>query len=111
MVFSGKKWKSVLGVPDINWNHDRAIIGVFYAINAEEACKAAGLKNDNIGTFFAVPGFACGIDMMDTDDRTQEYGTPEEKISRMEQLLDRRLTELTEAITRPQLDRGDDNDG
>jgi len=104
LVFGGRKWKNVMGQQGITWE----IAGVFNATDEEEACLVAAQKQ-GVGTCFAVPGYAWGVDTIDAGD-VPELGAPVDPMTRLERLgrnLEKSITAAIESGQERQLEAGD----
>lgn len=102
LVFTGRKWKNVAGEQGITWD----ICGVFDADNEETACLVAAQRT-GLGTCFAIPGFAWGVDTVDAAD-VRELGKtadPMDRLERMGRSLEKSFSALA-AATQNQLPQG-----
>lgn len=106
LVYAGRKWKNVMGQQGITWD----IAGVFNAANEEEACLVAAQKQ-SVGTCFAIPGYAWGVDTIDAGD-VPELGAPVDPMTRLERMgrrLEQSITTAIESGKDKQLETGDSN--
>lgn len=71
---------------------DNQPVGVFRADDAELACRAAARKQGTVGTFFAVDGFAWGVELTDVEG-AEELGinTPVDPLANRIRDLERQL--------------------
>lgn len=104
MVFGSKKRpKGFMGGSYLDWE---GIVGVYVAENPEQACQQAAADSATFGTFFAIEGYAWGLEFVQTPAR--QLGRREPLEDRLHAALDRaeKTQQQIESLTgRPQLNR------
>ncbi len=80
LVFTGRKWKNVMGEEGITWE----ICGIFKTDTADMACIFAAQRT-GAGTCFAIPGTAWGVDTIQAD-QVEELGARGNAMARLEKV-------------------------
>lgn len=96
LVFTGRKWKNVVGDQGISWE----VAGVWEADSEEQACLIAA-QEQGVGTCFAIEGFAWGVDLVDAG-RVKKLGVQADAISRLEQMGRDMADRIAAALPAPQ---------
>lgn len=106
LVMAGNKYRTPFGQEGIRWE----IAGVYQARDAEQACLV-GAQSAGVGTTFAIPGFAWGVDTVDAGE-VKELGKSLTGIERLERMGNKLASQLT-ALSAPrnaELEAGDEDD-
>jgi hypothetical protein len=93
MVFSGYRQNEDDG---ITWS--AAPVGVFRAGDPEAACKAAARKHGRMGSYFALEGFAWGVDMLEVEDVEELGQSPRARLDDLESRLAANRALLEKAV-------------
>lgn len=108
MVWGSKKRpKGFMGGSYLDWSEGP--VGAYMADDAAAACQQAAKDSAIFGTFFAVEGYAWGVELMETGAR--QLGRREPLEDRLHAALDKLDTtdrQIGEAARQYQLPQGDD---
>ena len=104
LVFGSiKRPRGFMGGQFLDWSQPP--VGVYKAETAEQACQAAAKDHGQMATYFAIEGYAWGIDMMEVPN-TAQLGRSETPEERMTRVLDR-MEETDKRIAQLQAGEGD----